>query len=130
MCSASCSSRASAGLDPSTSSASPACLSRVSNCLQDADKQETCDTVDGAPDHQLNLSRERLDELIGLPSAAALWSLPAAFDGTVAAEDAKGAQIFIRHYSPEGRPWNPFHTDSSAMTINVALSGTPAVQRR
>ena len=31
------------------------------------------------------------------------------------------AEIFLRRYTAATRPWNPFHTDSSAMTINVAL---------
>ena len=91
----------------------------------DAEIMQKCDTVDGAPDNQLGLSRERLDQLVGPESAAALWSLPAAFDSTFDAEEAK---IFIRRYAPDERPWNPFHTDSSAMTINVALSGPSACE--
>ena len=43
----------------------------------DAESQQKVDTVDGAPDHQLNMSRERLDALIGPEAAAALWRLPA-----------------------------------------------------
>ena len=31
-------------------------------------------------------------------------------------------RIFIRRYAPSTRPWNPFHTDTSAVTINVALN--------
>lgn len=94
----------------------------------DAEHQEKCDSVDGAPDHQLNVSRDGLEALVGADAVAALWRLPAEFaasqgDAPMAAalEDAD-AQIFIRRYAPEGRPWNPFHTDSALVTVNVALS--------
>ena len=32
------------------------------------------------------------------------------------------AQIFVRRYTPNTRPWNPFHHDSAVVTVNVALS--------
>ena len=121
----------------------------------DAEQQARHDTVDGAPDHQLNMSRDRLDALIGSTAAAALWSLPrdwtaarlrdwaaaAAADPeaaatAAAAEEAAAAEaaarlldsaaIFVRKYQPSERPWNPFHTDSSALTINLALSDSGA----
>ena len=91
----------------------------------DAEHSQRCDTVDGAPDYQLNLSVERLDELIGGASAA-LWQLSSDFLGanaSSAAELAGASEIFVRRYAAGSRPWNPFHTDSSALTINVALSG-------
>ena len=94
----------------------------------DAERQELCDSVDGAPNHQLNLDAARLDELIGDAAAsAALWALTsehAAIDAELNASDvsaARGVEIFVRRYSAGTRPWNPFHTDSSALTINVAL---------
>merc|ERR1712079_600642 len=42
----------------------------------DCNRQTKCDTVDGAPDHQLNLSREDLEAIIGVPATDALWQLP------------------------------------------------------
>jgi hypothetical protein len=96
-----------------------------------AEIQQKADTVDGAPDYQLNLSRERLDAIIGPAAAAALWSIPPAFSDLVGTRfpeqsrdldlDVSNAEIFLRRYTAATRPWNPFHTDSSAMTINVAL---------
>lgn len=108
----------------------------------DTESQAKADTVDGAPDHQLNLSHEQLEAIIGAEAAEALWRLPAAFLGDDAARaillptggggsDADETeslpalppkpQIFVRRYTPCERPWNPFHTDSAALTINVAL---------
>ena len=31
--------------------------------------------------------------------------------------------MFVRRYSTTTRPWIPFHCDSAAVTVNVALSG-------
>ena len=133
----------------------PAACARLRAAV-DGERQQRSDTVDGAPDEQLNLSATRLEELIGDAAAtAALWRLPAEFaaaqqqqrprqqqevevqrgaathsrpvtssDGRVAPAPVAApvdAQIFIRRYSAGSRPWNPFHTDSSALTINLAL---------
>ena len=99
----------------------------------EVDRRKGADSVDGGPDEQLNLSRARLAELVGDEAAMRrLWRLPARFArrtceaGRVGASDlAEGAdmQIFVRRYAAQGgRPWNPFHVDRSALTINVALS--------
>ena len=99
----------------------------------DADCNQGSDTVDGGPDHQLNCTREQLTDLLGADAAKKLWTLPSAFaalhkdvdigidDVASEALDDRYLQIFIRRYSAETRPWNPFHTDGSALTINVAL---------
>ena len=87
----------------------------------DHDHREKPDSVDGAPDHQLNLSREQLVALIGTATVEALWSLPVELQGE-ATTPLVDAQIFVRRYTPETRPWNPWHVDSAAVTINVALS--------
>lgn len=127
----------------------------------DAEWREAPDTVDGAPDIQLNLTLQRLTDLVGDAATAALMRLPAAFvaqaepgvlapasrgEGlspcdssrpppqppTAHPEDADSAavesaltddatQIFVRRYTPAERPWNPFHIDGSAMTVNCAL---------
>jgi hypothetical protein len=31
-------------------------------------------------------------------------------------------EAFIRRYSAETRPWNPFHQDKARITVNVAVS--------
>ena len=116
----------------------PAACARLRAAV-DAERQQKSDTVDGAPDEQLNLSADRLDELIDDASAsAALWKLPAEFAASAASRaiddeqlcelrgglsSARGeAEIFVRRYASDSRPWNPFHTDSSALTINLALA--------
>jgi hypothetical protein len=33
----------------------------------------------------------------------------------------ESAEIFVRRYAADSRPWNPFHTDSAALTLNLAL---------
>lgn len=106
------------------------------------------DSVDGAPDIQLNLDVDKLHELIGVAATNMLFELPVTFANTVhkresrndsesgacatstfgdeekaiftALED-RNPEIFVRRYTPEERPWNPFHTDASALTVNVAL---------
>jgi len=114
----------------------------------DAERQQKCDTVDGSPDEQLNLSAAQLDKLIADPSAsAALWGLPAEFLLSDSQDDGgnygsraacfadscaklrllpdsfapESAEIFVRRYAADSRPWNPFHTDSAALTLNLAL---------
>lgn len=42
----------------------------------DAERSRTCDSVDQLAEHQLNCTRERLVELIGMESARALFALP------------------------------------------------------
>lgn len=83
------------------------------------EKQEMRDTVDGAPDHQLNFDQEGLRKLIGDEPVDALWRLPAELAGRE--EVPRQVEIFVRRYSVDSRPWNPFHTDLAAFTVNVAL---------
>ena len=45
-------------------------------CAVDTERRLECDSVDGAPEHQLNLSREALELLIGPVEAGKLWVLP------------------------------------------------------
>ena len=94
----------------------------------DRERRTVADSIDGAPNHQLNLSRERLAELIGEAAVSALWELPLALGETKsggAASDARAPpppQVFVRRYTPETRPWTPWHVDRAAVTVNVALS--------
>ena len=90
----------------------------------DRERRTKADSVDGAADHQLNVSRERLTGMIGKEAVEALWRLPA----EVLAEPPTDAEIFIRRYTPDTRPWNPWHRDSAAVTVNVALSDGPQRQ--
>ena len=87
--------------------------------------QAKVDTVDGCPDHQLNLDRSALEQLVGTDAVAALWSLPAAFSklrGVPALGAGFSVETFVRRYSAVTRPWIPFHCDSATITCNVALA--------
>ena len=35
-------------------------------------------------------------------------------------------EMFVRRYSVDTRPWNPFHTDAYELTVNIALSADDA----
>lgn len=85
----------------------------------DHERQTRSDSVDGSPDHQLNLSREALESFIGSAPVAGLWKLAERFAPN--ANNLNDAEIFIRRYTADTRPWNPFHTDTAAVTVNVAL---------
>ena len=37
-------------------------------------------------------------------------------------------EIFVRRYTPNTRPWFPFHRDRSELTINVALRTTSSMK--
>ena len=86
---------------------------------QSSDRCQRPDSVDGGPDHQLNLSREQLESLVGASSAAALFALPSEFSAS--SLDGAAVQVFVRRYAARERPWTPFHVDSAAVTVNVAL---------
>ena len=93
----------------------------------DRKRDEKVDTVDGAPDHQLNIGLKELVSFVGHEAARALCALPGEFvrrTGTMAAKDVQVMphEIFVRRYSGGTRPWNPFHNDRAALTVNVALS--------
>ena len=80
------------------------------------------DSVDGLPDHQLPLTFDQLSSLIGGEEARALVALPAAhFANKCADAEERPSDIFVRRYAGGTRPWNPFHHDSAAVTVNVAL---------
>ena len=93
----------------------------------DVKRSESVDTVDGAPEHQLNLSLKELASLVGTEAASVLCALPVEFvrrTGSMSAEDVQVEphNIFVRRYTGSTRPWNPFHNDRAALTVNVALS--------
>jgi hypothetical protein len=106
------------------------------------------DSVDRMPEHQLDLSRIELEQLIGPAAVANLWRLPLMFTSQRASgisrelsdgeSDALPAlrsshpahdptpsyrvETFVRRFSRGTRPLLNFHLDSAAVTVNVALS--------
>ncbi len=101
----------------------------------DDDRSLERDSVDEMAEHQLNISKERLAELIGHAHAQRLFRLPDELvEKRRAAAEAAGAaapepvgdggyyvDMFIRRYTRDTRPWIGFHTDVSNFTVNVAL---------
>lgn len=84
--------------------------------------QEKSDTIDGGPDHQLKLSVESFKNLTSNSTLKNILELAKTFSQTLTTSDFKSMKIFIRSYTPSTRPWCPFHTDSSTLTINISLS--------
>ena len=102
------------------------------------------DTIDGGPDHQLNLSEIELEELVGGGAVRSLLQMAAEAEATIpmalpSADNGGGggggggggspggapaarAQFFVRRYSSGTRPWIPFHCDTVSVTLNVALN--------
>ena len=82
--------------------------------LADAEATTGRDTVDGGPDHQVNVAPERLATLVGAAPLAALRA---------AVSRGERGQIvaFVRKYESRGRPGIPFHNDAADRTCNVAL---------
>ena len=92
-------------------------LGGLFSCNHD-ESQQKADTVDGAPDHQLNLSREELESAIGPEAAAALWSLPASFLGEAAdAALTSDVEIFVRRYTPATRPRGALDADETVRDL-------------
>lgn len=112
------------------------------------------DSVDGGPDHQMPLSLTELAGLAGGHNVVrALGELASAHrarsrrnapivahagdlgEAPVAGPAAVSppllpvpppSDIFVRRYSGSTRPWNPFHQDAAAVTVNIALSDDAA----
>ena len=83
------------------------------------------DTVDGAEDQQLNLSTEELIDLIGCEAVDAILGAGRELDlkrGGSGRRPLPLVEAFVRRYTPQARPWHPFHTDRAAVTVNVAIS--------
>lgn len=86
------------------------------------------DSVDGGSAHELVLDLASLTALIGHAAARELCLLPARY-----AEwqrhprplvPAVPAEIFVRRYSSDTRPWINFHADAYSTTINIALDSS------
>ena len=87
------------------------------------------DTVDGAADHQLNLSTDELSQLLGPARVEAILAAGRELDvrrGGKGVRELPIVEAFVRRYTPESRPWHPFHQDRAAITVNVALSDDSA----
>jgi hypothetical protein len=106
------------------------------------------DSVDGLLEHQLNLTHEDFQALLGKEAVDRLhtlavkshaeFTLAGPMADAAAASAAREAgvrppllpdaphEIFIRRYCPETRPWFGFHTDRSSLTLNIALSDDAA----
>jgi hypothetical protein len=123
-----------------------AALRRAVDASEDSSFSTREDSVDGLPEQQLDLSLEAAVSLIGQAGIDALRTLPRCFeessrDGAVWQErgrraacgsegNGRGAfdqdfvisRMFVRRYTPTERPWFRFHTDTAALTANVALA--------
>ena len=111
----------------------PAACAVLRNAV-DERRSTQVDSVDGAAEHQLPLTLAQLEALVGGEAARALCALPATFHARAPSAVTAGAsataaphlgapdEIFVRRYSGGTRPWNPFHQDAAALTINVALA--------
>ena len=127
------------GLDPARHLASEADahVMRVPGCLSEAtcavlrkavdrERNTRVDSVDGAADHQLPLTLAQLGSLIGEPRARSLCKLATVFqkagvedESSISGEAASSVtprEIFVRRYTGDTRPWNPFHHDAAAVT--------------
>ena len=108
----------------------------------DRDRRVVADSVDGLPEHQLCLTDDALKQLVGKEEHARLMGLPAEYllhemkvadpgaeaqlDPSTAERFSQLRESFVRRYSADTRPFNPFHQDSSRITVNVALSDDSA----
>lgn len=126
---------------------SPSSCATLRNCV-DQRRRVTADTVDQCPEHQRDVAADELEALIGTADFGRLMSLPQLYHRTQNLENsdeeadevleqglaqavdapvrARGVALlikaFIRRYSAETRPFNPFHKDTCGTTVNVALS--------
>lgn len=112
----------------------------------DQTRSTEADSVDQGPEHQLNVSRERLSSLCGEKECRKIWELPLAYrrwrrarpstateeeqasppepitDEEAAEEALTLKECFIRRYAAEERPFITFHPDAYEVTVNIALS--------
>ena len=82
------------------------------------------DSVDHATEFQLNVTVAELAAIIGQDSVANLRLVAEDFVESAWDEEA---QVFVRRYSGDSRPWIPFHTDTARVTLNVSLSDEAAI---
>jgi len=90
----------------------------------DIERSTAKDSVDRAAEHQRNVTAIELGQLIGVEVVQRLWQLPIEFHIGQIFQRVEHFRVeaFIRRYSIDTRPWNGFHKDSAAVTVNVALA--------
>jgi hypothetical protein len=95
----------------------------------DARADRVSDTVDGGADHQLNLSADELERLLGARQLGAIRAAARALDVRTGGSGRRPlplVEAFVRRYTPSTRPWHPLHQDRAYVTVNVALSDDAA----
>eukprot|EP01043_Picozoa_sp_COSAG02_P003046 COSAG02_NODE_72_length_41961_cov_13.243658_22_plen_695_part_00 len=80
------------------------------------------DSVDGAPDSQVQLTLAELRKLLGSETTRDLLRLPAVAGLMEEAQWSGAVDCFLRRYTARTRPFIPFHCDGAAATVNVALT--------
>lgn len=89
------------------------------------------DSVDQAPDYQINLYPSDLRNIVGEAGYRRIWSIPLGLDGEAAGcteeidpddHGYKRVGIFLRKYTTDTRPLIPFHVDTNYCTGNVAIN--------
>jgi hypothetical protein len=88
------------------------------------------DSVDGLPNHDLELDEAKLRALLGADATASLLALPQrAVDAvcgtqndTVAPGLSSGLVRRYAAFSAQDQPFTSFHLDSASVTVNVALT--------
>jgi hypothetical protein len=87
------------------------------------------DSVDQAPDYQINLYPSDLRNIVGEAGYRRIWSIPLGLEGGACTEEKdpddygyKRVGIFLRKYTTDTRPLIPFHVDTNYCTGNVAIN--------
>ena len=88
----------------------------------DAGQTTNRDTVDGAPDHQLNLNGSAFAAVVGAEAAGRVDRVARDFAVRMGGLELGPGAVFVRRYSRDTRPWIPFHCDSATVTVNIALN--------
>ena len=88
----------------------------------DAGQTTNRDTVDGAPDHQLNLNKSAFAAVVGAEAAGRVDLVAKDFAVRMGGVELGPGAVFVRRYSRDTRPWIPFHCDSATVTVNIALN--------
>lgn len=83
------------------------------------------DNLDGKPAFQLELTRQKLESLIGEEAVARLWALPCKLSPSKSSHFGL-VQLFARKYSPTTRRGLERHSDMADWSVNVALTSDEA----
>ena len=101
----------------------------ASSSAHPAGRSVAQDSVDGLPEHQLDLDVRSLMALVGANGVEALRALPGRFSASGGDDGRPPAappllieRVFVRRYAAAERPWFRFHMDTATLTANVALA--------